>query len=83
MFAYEHFDLEPDLLCVAKSIAGGLPMGAVLIGKRVKELLPGLHGTTFGGNPVICAAANAALDIYVEDQLPEKARNWSFVLFQG
>jgi len=73
LFAYEHFDLEPDLLCVAKSIAGGLPMGAVLIGKRVNELLPGLHGTTFGGNPVICAAANAALDIYVEDQLPERA----------
>ncbi len=73
LFAYEHFDLEPDLLCVAKSIAGGLPMGAVLIGKRVNELLPGLHGTTFGGNPVICAAANAALDIYVEDHLPERA----------
>jgi len=73
MFAYEHFGLEPDLLCLAKSIAGGLPMGVVLIGKEVIELLPGLHGTTFGGNPVICAAANAALDIYVQDQLPERA----------
>ncbi len=73
MFAYEHFNLEPDLLCVAKSIAGGLPMGAVLIGKRVNDLLPGLHGTTFGGNPVICAAAIAALDIYREDHLPERA----------
>ncbi len=73
MFAYEHLNLEPDLLCVAKSIAGGLPMGAVLIGKRVNDLLPGLHGTTFGGNPVICAAAIAALDIYREDHLPERA----------
>ena len=73
MFAYEHYDLEPDLVCVAKSIAGGLPMGAVLIGKLVSELLPGLHGTTFGGNPVICAAANAALDIYLEEHLPERA----------
>ena len=48
-------------------------MGVVLIGNRVGELSPGLHGSTFGGNPVICAAALAALDIYQEEELPRKA----------
>src|SRR5712692_664357 len=47
MFACEHFGLEPDFLCVAKSIAGGLPMGATLIGERVKKLEPMIHGSTF------------------------------------
>ena len=50
LLAVEHFGLNPDLLCLAKSIAGGLPMGAVLIGPRVENLAPGMHATTFGGN---------------------------------
>ncbi len=66
-FACQHFDLHPDLLCLAKSIAGGLPMGAVLFGDRVGLLPAQVHGTTFGGNPLACAAALAALD-YLEGQ---------------
>lgn len=73
MFALEHHNLQPDLLCVAKSIAGGVPMGAVLIGERVRELSPGIHGSTFGGNPLAAAAAIAALDALVEERLPEHA----------
>ena len=73
MFAYQHYDLQPDFLCVAKSIAGGLPMGATLIGERVGELSMGSHGSTFGGNPVACAAAVATLDVLEEERLPEKA----------
>ncbi len=73
MFATEHFDIQPDFLSVAKSIAGGLPMGAVLIGDRIRQLEPQTHGTTFGGNPVICAAANAAIDFIVEQNLPARA----------
>ena len=73
LFAYQHFNITPDLLCVAKSIAGGLPMGAVLIGPAVKNLVPGTHGTTFGGNPLVCAAANAALDAIMEEDLPTQA----------
>lgn len=73
MFAAEHFGLQPDLLCLAKSIAGGVPMGAVLLGKRVGELTPGLHGSTFGGNPLACAASLAALEILIRDKLPQRA----------
>ncbi len=62
LFACEHFDVVPDLLCVAKSMAGGLPMGACMIGPRVGTLAPMSHGSTFGGNPLACAAALAALD---------------------
>ena len=51
MFAIQHFGVTPDLLTCAKALAGGLPMGAVLIGHNVKNLTPGVHGSTFGGNP--------------------------------
>ncbi|HNO93993.1 MAG TPA: aminotransferase class III-fold pyridoxal phosphate-dependent enzyme, partial [Anaerolineales bacterium] len=73
MFAVQHFDVTPDLLTCAKSLAGGVPMGAVLIGPNVKNLTPGVHGSTFGGNPLSCAAANAALDVMREEDLPGQA----------
>jgi len=73
MFAAEHYGLEPDLLCLAKSIAGGVPMGAVLIGERVREISPGIHGSTFGGNPLACAASLAALDVLEDEGLPQQA----------
>jgi LysW-gamma-L-lysine/LysW-L-ornithine aminotransferase len=73
MFAFEHYGVQPDLLCLAKSIAGGVPMGAVLIGSRVEELKPGLHYTTFGGNPLACAAALAVLRVMQQDGLPQQA----------
>jgi len=72
-FALEHHDLQPDLLCLAKSIAGGMPMGAVLIGERVGELATGIHASTFGGNPLACAAALAALDVLENERLAEYA----------
>ena len=73
MFAIQHFGVTPDLLTCAKSLAGGVPMGAVLIGGNVKNLTPGVHGSTFGGNPLSCAAANAALDVIQEEGLPGQA----------
>jgi acetylornithine/LysW-gamma-L-lysine aminotransferase len=73
MFAIQHFGITPDLLTCAKSLAGGVPMGAVLIGQKVKNLTPGVHGSTFGGNPLSCAAANAALDVMKEEDLPGQA----------
>ena len=73
MFAIQHFGVTPDLLTCAKSLAGGVPMGAVLIGPNVKNLTPGTHGSTFGGNPLSCAAANAALDVIMEEDLPGEA----------
>ena len=73
LFAIEHFGVTPDLLVCAKSLAGGVPMGAVLIGHKVQNLTPGVHGSTFGGNPLSCAAANAALDVIKEEGLPRQA----------
>ncbi len=72
LFACERFGLKPDLLCLAKSIAGGLPMGALLASSAVRAA-PHKHGTTFGGNPLCCAAALAALGFMVERRLWEEA----------
>lgn len=73
MFAFQHYGLEPDLLCLAKSIAGGLPMGATLIGPRIGELPSQVHGSTFGGNPLACAASLAALAFIEAHHLPQRA----------
>jgi acetylornithine/LysW-gamma-L-lysine aminotransferase len=73
MFAIQHFGVTPDMLTCAKSLAGGVPMGAVLIGPKIKNLTPGVHGSTFGGNPLSCAAAVAALCVAEEEGLPRQA----------
>ncbi|HYF64014.1 MAG TPA: aminotransferase class III-fold pyridoxal phosphate-dependent enzyme, partial [Herpetosiphonaceae bacterium] len=73
MFACEHFDLEPDLIALAKALGGGLPMGAVGIGPRVAELPSGIHGSTFGGNPLACAAARASLAVISGEGLAGQA----------
>ncbi|MFZ5822098.1 MAG: aspartate aminotransferase family protein [Chloroflexota bacterium] len=73
MFAIQHFDVKPDLLCCAKSLAGGAPMGAVLLGEKVQNLTPGAHGSTFGGNPLSCAAGIAAISAIEEEDLPGQA----------
>ncbi|MBE2193519.1 MAG: aspartate aminotransferase family protein [Anaerolinea sp.] len=73
LFAHQHYGLEPDLMPVAKSMAGGLPMGACLIGSRVGTLEPMTHGSTFGGNPLACAAALAALEVMDTEDLPGRA----------
>jgi LysW-gamma-L-lysine/LysW-L-ornithine aminotransferase len=73
MFAIQHFGVVPDLLTCAKALAGGVPIGAVLIGRRVKNLMPGVHGSTFGGNPLSCAAAVAALGVMEDENLPRQA----------
>ena len=73
MFACEHYGLQPDLLCVAKSMAGGLPMGAVLMGERIGVLPASVHGSTFGGNPLACAASLAAIGYLEDNHLAEHA----------
>ena len=74
LFAHQADGVRPDVLCLAKSIAGGLPMGAVLLGERVGELPPASHGSTFGGNPLACAAGLAVLDVLATTDLIERAR---------
>ncbi len=71
-FACEHYHLQPDMITVAKSIAAGIPMGATLLGDRIK-VEPGMHGTTFGGNPIASAAALATLDVMENEKLAERA----------
>ncbi len=75
LFAVEHWQVIPDILCLAKGIAGGVPMAAVVVNERVASALrPGHHGSTFGGNPLACAAALAVLDIIEEEDLVTQAR---------
>jgi acetylornithine/LysW-gamma-L-lysine aminotransferase len=73
LFAIEHSGVVPDGLLLAKSIAAGLPMGAVALHERHGPLPGGVHGSTFGGNPLLCAAARAALRAYIEEDLPRQA----------
>ena len=70
LFAHELYDIKPDILTTAKAIGGGVPMGAILATEKVAAgFVPGDHGTTFGGGPLVCAAANAVLDVIYEDNL--------------
>lgn len=76
LFAAEHYGLTPDLICLAKSLGGGVPVGAVGLGRRVMEsgrIGRGTHGSTFGGNPLACASALATLDIIENEELPQRA----------
>lgn len=71
-FAFEHYGVRPDILTVAKGLGGGFPVGAFLSTEEIsKAFHKGDHGTTFGGNPLACAAANAALGVIEEDNLIE------------
>ncbi len=72
MFACERYGVVPDMLCLAKAIAGGVPLGAVLADDRV-QVPPGKHGTTYGGNPLACAAALAAIGFMEGERFAERA----------
>lgn len=73
MFACNYFDLEPDILCAAKAMAGGVPMGAIVCSGKIQAPM-GKHGSTFGGNPLACAAGAAAIDFMIASGLAEQAR---------
>jgi acetylornithine/LysW-gamma-L-lysine aminotransferase len=73
-FAFEHAGLEPDVVCMAKGLGGGFPMGAFAYTKAIRDVLyQGAHGSTFGGSPLACAAGLAALQVYREDNLIERS----------
>jgi len=75
MFACQHYGIEPDILCLAKAVASGLPMGATMATEEVmSKLKMGDHSSTFGGGPVACAAACATLDVLKDERLPERAK---------
>ena len=72
-FACEHHGVRPDILCLAKAMAGGVPMGAVVVADSIPADV-GVHGSTFGGNPLACAASLATIDVMERDGLAEQAR---------
>ena len=72
MFACEYFDLKPDILCLAKAMAGGVPMGAILVNHKI-QTVTGTHGSTFGGNPLASAACLAAIEIMEKESLAQRA----------
>ena len=75
LFAVRHWDVEPDILVMAKGIASGMPLSGILARKDVMDRLPpGSHGGTYGGNAVACAAAKATLDVIEDEGLVENAR---------
>lgn len=73
-FAIEHAGLEPDIMCMAKGLGGGFPMGAFAYTKAIREVLtPGAHGSTFGGSPLACAAGIAAIEAYRDEDLIKRS----------
>ena len=75
-FGYESEAIMPDIITLAKGLGGGLPLGAMItVGSRVPAFKPGQHGSTFGGNPISCAAANAAIDFLIKKDLLKNIRH--------
>ena len=83
MFAIEQFGIVPDVLCLAKSIAGGMPMGAIAFSRALGELPKRSHSTTFGGNPLACAAAVATIDEHLRLDLARNAAERGRQLHDG
>jgi acetylornithine/LysW-gamma-L-lysine aminotransferase len=84
LWAAEHWNVKPDIMCLAKGIAGGVPMGAVLARGEVMDALhTGEHSNTFGGNPLASAAAKATLECIIEDRLVENASKMGRYLYEG
>ena len=72
-FAIEHWGVEPDILCTAKALASGLPLGATIAKAKIMDWVAGSHASTFGGNPLSCVAASAVIEIVKEEKLLENA----------
>ena len=83
LFAIEQYGIAPDILCLAKSIAGGVPMGAIAFSRKIGDLAKRSHSTTFGGNPLACAAAIAAIGEIRRLDLARNARERGAQLVAG
>src|SRR5207247_3714002 len=83
-FAYQKFSSKPDIALIAKPLAAGLPLGAILTTEAIaSRVSPGMHGTTFGGGPLACAAALEFLSIVEEEKLLENIRARGAELCEG
>jgi acetylornithine/LysW-gamma-L-lysine aminotransferase len=75
LWASQHWGVIPDIMCVAKAMGGGVPIGATIAKAEIMDSLKvGEHSSTFGGNPLTCAAASATIDVILEERLPERAQ---------
>ena len=76
MFAYKHYGIEPDAMTLAKSLGGGLPIGALVVAEKHSGILPaGSHASTFGGSPIVCAAALGVLEAVEEEKLLDNTKS--------
>lgn len=82
MFACQHYGVEPDVMTVAKALGCGLPVGAFLVKEKAASLAAGDHGSTYGGNPLVGAAANAVFDIFEEEQILDQVRETGAYLYE-
>jgi len=73
LFAYEQYGIEPDVMTLAKGLGGGFPIGAILTKEKASVFVPGEHGSTFGGNPVTCAAAYATVKFILDNGIAQNA----------
>ena len=74
LFAYEQYGVEPDIMTLAKGLGSGVPIGALLAKENVSVFSPGDHGSTFGGNPLVCATAHATLKYIIDNDIPAKVK---------
>jgi len=74
LFAYEQYGIEPDIMTLAKGLGSGAPIGAILAKDSAAVFVPGEHGSTFGGNPLVCAAAYATLKFMIDNDIPGNVR---------
>jgi 4-aminobutyrate aminotransferase len=78
-WAIEHYGVEPDIVCSAKGIASGMPMGAIIAREHIMTWPPGAHGNTFGGNPIACAAALATIDLIERGYMQNAAEQGAYM----
>jgi acetylornithine/N-succinyldiaminopimelate aminotransferase len=83
LFAYEQYGIEPDVMTLAKGLASGIPIGAILAKERAAVFTPGQHGSTFGGNPLVCAAAYAAMKFTIDSDLSANAKQLGQYFMDG
>jgi predicted acetylornithine/succinylornithine family transaminase len=83
LYAYQQYGVEPDIMTIAKGLGGGVPIGAFLAKEAACVFKPGEHGSTFGGNPLVCAAGYAVLSYIIEKRIPEHVQKVGSYLYDG
>ncbi len=83
LFAYQHYNILPDVMTLAKSLGGGLPIGAMVVSEKYVDILkPGMHASTFGGSPIVCAASKAVFEAIEKERLLDNANRMGEYLFK-